>query len=215
MTFNQFLQKFVAKEERFFPLFIQQAELAVKASEYLRAMLDAEDQETREDLRKKIKQQEKSGDDILLEFNHQLTIRTLTPFDRDDMHELAQSMDDLLDRIDDSANVVATHAFESFGDNIKNMTDNIVRECGYLLEIMNKMPDMLTKADDIYQLCIKIKEIEHENDDHHDEYMNQLFKRGLDLIGIIKRKDMVHIIEKTTDFGKYCADKVRSIMTKQ
>ena len=80
---------------------------------------------------------------------------------------------------------------------------------------MNKMPDMLTKADDIYQLCIKIKEIEHENDDHHDEYMNQLFKRGLDLIGIIKRKDMVHIIEKTTDFGKYCADKVRSIMTKQ
>ena len=103
MSLNSFFQFFVPKEKKFFPLYIQQAEYIDKASKLLYQMIIKTDLQELEDLKKEIKACERAGDEVLHDFYTQLFSTVLTPFEREDVHELAEMMDTFLDRIDDSA----------------------------------------------------------------------------------------------------------------
>ena len=101
MSLNSFFQFFVPKETKFYPLYQQQAAYIDKAATLLRQMLMETDLDQLEALRKDIKVCETEGDQVLRDFYSQLFATVLTPFDRDDVHELAEMMDTFLDRIDD------------------------------------------------------------------------------------------------------------------
>ncbi len=213
MTLNSFFQFFVPKETKFYPLYQQQAAYIDKAATLLRQMLLETNLEQLEALRKDIKNCETEGDKVLRDFYSQLFATVLTPFDRDDVHELAEMMDTFLDRIDDSANIILTRRFLAVDEDLTTMADNIMFAAENLCNIIKDLPVMYDKRKEIGRLCQEIKTLENENDVLYGSYISKLFQQDHSLTEIIKRKDLVQVLENTTNSAKYISDKVRSIIS--
>ena len=214
MSLNSFFQFFVPKETKFYPLYQQQAAYIDKAATLLRQMLVETDLDQLEALRKHIKSCETEGDQVLRDFYSQLFATVLTPFDRDDVHELAEMMDTFLDRIDDSANIILTRRFLAVDEDLTTMADNIMFAAENLSTIITDMPKMLDNRKEINRLCQEIKTLENESDVLYGSYISKLFNNGYTLTEIIKRKDLVQVLENTTNSVKYISDKIRSIISK-
>ena len=216
MSLNSFFQFFVPKEKKFYPLYQKQASHIIKASQLLRKMITETDIQQLEALKKEIKACETDGDEVLRDFYAQLFSTVLTPFEREDVHELAEMMDTFLDRIDDSANIILTRRFTDIDKDLTTMTDNIMFAADSLSTIMNNLEftDNPGKRKEISRLCHEIKSIENENDELYGNYISKLFTQNYSLTEIIKRKDLVQVLENTTNSVKYISDKVRSIISK-
>lgn len=215
MSLNSFFQYFVPKEKKFYPLYIQQADYIEKASKLLRKMILETDLKRLESLKKEIKECETGGDEVLRDFYSQLFSTVLTPFDREDVHELAELMDNMLDRIDDSANIIFTRRFVATDEDLTTMTENIMFAAEALGNIMRDLEFMSTgKAKEINRLCQEIKTLEHDSDELYGNYINRLFNQNYSLTEIITRKDLVQVLENTANAAKYISDKVRSVVSK-
>ena len=215
MSLDSFFQFFVPKEKKFYPLYIQQAEDIEKASKLLRKMLVETDLSKLEALKKEVKAYETAGDEVLQTFYTQLNSTVLTPFEREDVHELAEMMDNFLDRIDDSANIILTRRFLDIDDDLTTMADNIMFAAECLTNITKNLEFMTTgKGKDIARLCNEIKVIEHDSDEIYGKFINKLFTQNYSLVEIIKRKDLVQVLENTTNSVKYISDKIRSMQAK-
>ena len=70
------------------------------------------------------------------------------------------------------------------------------------------------KGKDIARLCNEIKVIEHDSDEIYGKFINKIFTQNYGLVEIIKRKDLVQVLENTTNSAKYISDKIRSIHAK-
>ena len=216
MSFNSFFQFFVPKEKKFYPLYQKQAEYIDQAAKLLRKMITETDLEQLEALKKEIKACETSGDDVLRDFYSQLFATVLTPFEREDVHELAEMMDTFLDRIDDSANIILTRRFTDVDEDLTTMTDNIMFAAESLNNIIRDLEFIgnNSKNKEINRLCHEIKTMEHDNDELYGNYISKLFQQDYSLTEIIKRKDLVQVLENTTNSVKYISDKIRSIISK-
>ena len=214
MSLSSFFQFFVPKETKFFPLYQQHADYIVKAAQLLRKMLIETDLQQLEALKKEIKACETDGDTVLRDFYSQLFNTVLTPFEREDVHELAEMMDTFLDRIDDSANIILTRRFLAVDEDLTVMADNIYIAAESLNNIVADLPMMHDKRKEIARICQEIKSLENENDVLYGSYINKLFQQNYSLPEIIKRKDLVQVLENTTNSVKYISDKVRSIISK-
>ena len=214
MSLSSFFQFFVPKETKFFPLYQQHADYILKAAQLLRKMLIETDLQQLEALKKEIKACETDGDTVLRDFYSQLFNTVLTPFERDDVHELAEMMDTFLDRIDDSANIILTRRFLAVDEDLTVMADNIYIAAESLNNIVADLPMMHDKRKEIARICQEIKSLENENDVLYGSYINKLFQQNYSLPEIIKRKDLVQVLENTTNSVKYISDKVRSIISK-
>jgi hypothetical protein len=216
MSLNSFFQFFVPKERKFYPLYMKQAEYIEKASKLLRQMINETDLHQLEVLKKEIKACETEGDDVLRDFYSQLFATVLTPFEREDVHELAEMMDTFLDHIDDSANIILTRRFVDVDEDLSVMTDNIMFAAESLSNIIRDLEFMnnSAKSKEISRLCHEIKTLEHDNDELYGSYISKLFQQNYSLTEIIKRKDLVQVLENTTNSVKYISDKVRSIISK-
>ena len=214
MSLNSFFQFFVPKEKKFYPLYIQQADYIDKASKLLYRMINETNLQQLEELKKEIKACETGGDDVLHVFYTQLFNTVLTPFEREDVHELAEMMDTFLDRIDDSANIILTRRFLAVDEDLTTMADNIMFAAENLSTIIADMPNMLDNRKEINRLCQEIKTLENESDVLYGSYISKLFNNGYSLTEIIKRKDLVQVLENTTNSVKYISDKIRSIISK-
>ena len=216
MSLNSFFQFFVPKEKKFYPLYIQQADYIERASKLLYQMIRKTDMQQLEDLKKEIKACERAGDEVLQTFYSQLFNTVLTPFEREDVHELAEMMDTFLDRLDDSANIILTRRFTDVDDDLTTMTENIMFAAECLSGIIRDLEfiDNKGKNKEINRLCQEIKTIEHDNDELYGSYIHKLFSQDFSLTEIIKRKDLVQVLENTTNSAKYISDKIRSIISK-
>ena len=216
MSLNSFFQFFVPKEKKFYPLYIQQADYIERASKLLYQMIRKTDMQQLEDLKKEIKACERAGDEVLQTFYSQLFNTVLTPFEREDVHELAEMMDTFLDRLDDSANIILTRRFTDVDDDLTTMTENIMFAAECLSSIIRDLEfiDNKSKNKEINRLCQEIKTIEHDNDELYGSYIHKLFSQDFSLTEIIKRKDLVQVLENTTNSAKYISDKIRSIISK-
>ena len=214
MSLSSFFQFFVPKETKFYPLYQKQAEYISKAAQLLRQMLIETDLERLENLKKDIKACETEGDEVLHDFYSQLFATVLTPFDRDDVHELAEMMDTFLDRIDDSANILLTRRFLAVDEDLTTMAENIMFAAENLNSIIRDLPQLYDKRKEIARLCHEIKTLEHDNDELYGNYISKLFQQNYSLTEIIKRRDSVQVLENTTNSVKYISDKIRSIISK-
>lgn len=216
MSLNSLLQIFVPKEKKFYPLYIQQADYIEKASKLLRQMISETDIEQLENIKKEIKTCERDGDEVLQVFYTQLFNTVLTPFEREDVHELAEMMDTFLDHIDDSANIILTRRFIDNDPVLITMTENIMFAAENLSTIIRDLEVISNSGStrEISRLCNEIKTLEHDNDELYGSYISKLFCQNYSLTEIIKRKDLVQVLEDTTNSAKYISDEIRSIISK-
>ena len=215
MKLNSFLQFFVTKETKFFPIYIKQSELLVHATKTLLEMVKINDYEERKLLGRQIKKDESDGDELFRNLYKTLNITFITPFDREDVNELAANMDDSLDIIDDCSKNILMYRPKHIDSQILE-TAKYLHECAnILLEIIKKLEFISLYNNEIIDNCDKIKHIEHIIDSIYFDYISNLFNNDTDYIELVKNKNIAETFENASDVIKNVADTIRTIVIKK
>lgn len=214
MDIDRILQLFVVKEKRFFPMFIQSAENIVKASGLLLEQAKSEDPDERRMLAHRIKECETAGDQITDRIVDELLDAYVTPFDRDDIHELAEHMDTFLDSIRDSSKKIAIYQPKEPSRKLIEISEYIVKAAGILLTITGKFDNAKKETKELDSLCDEIKDIEHTVDDIYESYMSNLFEKEANAIELVKKKNIAQALEDATDSAKSVSNTIRGIIVK-
>ena len=214
MKLDNFLQLFVVKEKRFFPLFIESAENIKKASDLLLEQAKSNDPDDRRMLARRIKECETTGDRITDRIIDVLMDAYVTPFDRDDIHELAEIMDTFLDTIRDSSKKIAIYQPKEPSKKLVEIAEYIKRDAEILVQITGKFDSMRKQTKEIDVLCDSIKDIEHTVDDIYESYMSNLLEFEKDAIEVIRKKNIAQALEDVSDVAKTVSSVIRSIAVK-
>ena len=214
MKLDDILQIFVVKDKKFHPLFVQSAENIKKAAEHLVALTKEEDFDHRDSLSKRIKEYENTEDEVTNSIIEELLNSYVTPFDRDDVHDLALALDTVMDLIRDSAKKIAIYQPNGVEPKLIEMAELLVKAGDKFVEMTGLFDNMRKNAAAIDVLCNDVREIEHDADDVYASFMSHLFKEEKDTVELIKKKNIIQALEDTCDSAKVVSDLVRSILVK-
>ena len=213
MKLDDILQIFVVKEKKFFPLFVQSAENIKKGAEHLVKLTLEEDFDHRDSLSRRIQEYENEEDEVTTKIMNELLDSYVTPFDRDDVHDLALALDTVMDNIRDSAKKIAIYQPKP-SKKLTEIADYISKAANLVVEATKHFDSVRKDAKTIDKICDEIKEIEHTVDDIYESYMSNLFEYEKDPIELVKKKNIAQALEDTSDVAKVVSSKIRSIVVK-
>ena len=200
--------RLIPRDEKFFELFIKDGETILEASRKLEEMVGAYD---RLDERvAEIQALEKRGDQIDEEIALRLERSFITPFDREDIHELTVHLDDILDGIQATAETFVIYGITRPGDEVRQMVGILAGQAVQLLEALNK----LEKGKDLNSHLAIVHDLEHQADGLSRAAIGHLFKGGLDPLEVIKLRDLYRSLEETIDAAEDAAEVIERILAK-
>jgi len=192
--------RLLPRNVKFFGLFIEDGENLERAADRLREMVDRFD---RLDERvTEIQALEKRGDEIDAEINRRLEDAFITPFDREDIHELTVLLDDVLDGIQAIAETLVIY-------DVARPTDEARRLAAIIAEQAVELVSALRGLDGLKGLEPHLKavhDLEHEADGLSRSAVARLFRDGGDPLEVIKWRDLYNALEETIDAAEDAAE---------
>ena len=200
--------RLIPRDESFYPLFDQQAQIAADTAVVLRELIaslpvDAVKTQTVVDA-------EKQADGVLRQVRDRLETSIVTPFDPEDIQSLANSLDDVLDEMRAAADSALQH---NIGASLAGV-DELLR---ILVDITAKnvvLVKGLRNFKDLKPLIDEIERLESEADGTFRTVMAELFSGRHDALDILRWKDVVEAIESAIDAVEDASDEVQSIAVK-
>jgi len=205
--------RFMPQEGKFFELFNTHAEQIVLGSEALLdllSILDESDEKAAQQC-ELIDVIENRADGITHETMRQLHKSFITPLDREEIHQLITSLDDILDLIQDVAHTVTLY-------NVKNMTVEAVslsKICVSCCERVRSAVALLPSMDNgasILKICHEIDQLESAADREMRGAMSRLFRDEPDVRELIKFKAIYELLETVTDRCEDVANIIEGIV---
>lgn len=213
MSLNSIFQYFVPKDKKFFPLFEQAGENLIVMAQALKESVYITDLTKRAELNKKIEDLEHKGDDITHQIHLELGKNFITPFDREDIHSLASSLDDVADFIQGASNRMELYKVEKPNQAMKEIADLILEATEHVAKALNELRD-LKNIRNITDSCVRINSVENKADYIFDRALNELFEYEKDAITLIKTKEVLAAMEDATDKCEDVANVLESILVK-
>jgi predicted phosphate transport protein (TIGR00153 family) len=186
-------KKFFPKQEKFYEL-LTELSLNIQESGILLNKMLVEREHLSENS-SSIHILENKCDDLTHKIIHELNETFITPIDREDIHELTNSLDNIIDAIDAIATRVHLYKIKypiPFGPQLS----------GILLSQVNLLADAvknLKDHDNIFDELIQIRNLETEGDSVFRDSISDLFENEKDVIEIIKKKEILENIERAVD----------------
>ncbi len=201
------------KEGKYFDYFNAHAELIALGGAALAKLIDALIQGSKEAqaLADEIDRLESEADAITHNLVAQLHTSFITPFDRDEIHQLINGMDNILDMTQDVAEAMSLYDIHRVPAEAKDMADLTERSCKHVCEVVKLLHNM-DNAPAILKLCHEIIELESEVDRQLRVAMSRTFREEPDVREVIKLKAIYQLIESVTDRCKEVASTVESIV---
>jgi uncharacterized protein len=189
--------RLMPKETRFFELFTQHAEQSVLAARELVAMMADYDNE--KDARSAaIHGIEHAADRIARETVRLLHTTFITPLDRDVMHRLISTMDDVTDLIQDTTETLSLYDVRAITDDIKRLADISLKCCERMKVVVELLGDA-TAVEALLKTCEEIDKLESDADRVMRSAVSRLFREEQDVREIIKLKAIYQLLESVTD----------------
>ncbi len=201
--------RLLPREEEFFDLFVEVANRNVEAARYLRELFDAAP-ERRNPHVEAIKRLEHEADQVTHEVVNRLDRTFITPLDREDIHQLASDLDDVMDAIDGTARRAQIFRLGVAPAGVKQLTQVVERMTKVLAEGVGR----LKQGDDVMRFCVEAKKLEEEGDALYHDALGQLFERERDALEVIKWKEIYDNLEQTLDEAEDVANVLESITLK-
>src|SRR6266576_1278938 len=201
--------RLLPREEEFFDLFVEVATRNTVAAEHLRGLFDGPP-ERRVAHVEAIKRLEHEADQVTHEVVNRLDRTFITPLDREDIHQLASDLDDVMDAMDGTARRAQIFRLGIAPPGVLRLVDVLERMMGVLAEAVGR----LKKGDDVIKYCVEAKQLEEEGDSIYHEALGQLFEKERDAIELIKWKEIYDNLEGTLDQAEDVANVVESITIK-
>ncbi len=200
--------RLIPRDEKFFDLFVADGENLLAAARALEAMVASYD---RLDERiAEIQALEKKGDSIDTEVMVRLERSFITPFDREDIHELVSFLDDIVDGIQGAAEEFQIYGIDKPTDECRGMVGILVGQAVQLLEALRK----LEKGKDIAPHLAMVHELEHQADALSRAAIGRLFRGGFEPLDVIKLRDLYSTLEETIDAAEDAAEVIERILSK-
>ena len=200
--------RLIPRETRFFDDFVAMAEQIRLGAAMLEEML-APDKPIW-DKADQIKEVEHKCDFLTHEIIQRLHRTFVTPLDREDIHTLARSLDDVMDAIDASAAVVRLYSIERVRPDARELT-RLVRDSAEQVVCAIRA---LEKRKGVAECAVEINRLENEADRAHQAAVSALFKDEKDAIVIIKWKEILDFLEQATDRCEDVANVLEGVVVK-
>jgi hypothetical protein len=213
MAKSGFLSKLVPQDKHFFPMFENLSGLVLKAAEVLQEVLEHDDPVKHKDLLKQIKEYETKCDEITQKVFDELDKSFITPFDRENMNQLTSSLDSVVDSINGVSQRIRYYRPTNIPSEFKNFGKLILNGCTYINNAIVELKN-LKKPEKILKACRKMSEIETSADDIYHSTISDIFKKEKDAIELIKQKEILETMERTTDRIENVSDILKTIVLK-
>lgn len=212
--FNTLVRYFTPKGKvLFFPLLDRATENVVVMAELLKNALDDTQNINTKDLYNRIDRLENIGDDVTHEINIELGKNFITPFDREDIHSLTSSIDNVADYIHESVNRMFLYDLKEFTLPMQVLADLILQASREMNLLIDELKD-ITKIETIERYCKSIYNIETKSDQVYNKAVADLFENEKDPIQMIKYQEIMLGLETAIDMCKDVVKSVESIMIK-
>jgi hypothetical protein len=200
--------RLIPKDEKFYDDFEALAAEICKGARMLEAML-APDQPIY-DKAEEIKEIEHKCDFLTHEIYQRLNRTFVTPLDREDIHALARSLDDVMDAIDASATAFKLYRIEKVRASARDLARMISESTDQVLHALRA----LEKRQGVLACSIEINRLENEADRAHQDALKQLFDEEKDPITVIKWKEALDFLEAATDRCEDVANVLETVVVK-
>ncbi len=213
MPLNSILKFFLPKDKVFFQLFESVAESVTAMAVKLKSVVNEKDFEKRALLIKEIEDLEHVNDDHTHRIFTELGRNFITPFDREDIHYLATSLDDICDYIYASAKKINFYKVNPDDAGFHKMADLILNSCTEVQKAVAELRDMKNLRR-ITDAMVVINSIENQADDIFDMSIEKLFENETDAKEVIKKREIYQVMEIVTDKCEDAANVIESIIIK-
>jgi uncharacterized protein len=214
MKLDHVLKKLLPHDEHFYALLEESAQNLVKASAELKKLPLCKTQTQRIEAAKKIKDIEHDGDSITHKIFSELNSTFVTPLDREDIHELASALDDVLDHMDGCAHRFVMYKTTRVPKAIPQLIDVLILSIQELKNGVHLLRN-LNKIELLQDTFKKVNEYENQADEIFDQAVADLFDKEKDAIQIIKLKEVLVGLETATDKCEDAANVLEGILIKQ
>ena len=200
--------RLLPKDVRFFDLFVADGENLQTAATKLRDMLERFD-----DLDARIAEiqmLEKRGDDIDREINQRLEDAFITPFDREDIHDLTIQLDDVVDGIQSVAETIVIYDVERPTDEAKQLAAILAEQADSLVSALRKLDGLKDLDADL----TNVHDLEHQADTLSRAAVARLFRDRMDPLEVIKWRDLYRELENAIDAAEDAAEAIERMFHK-
>jgi predicted phosphate transport protein (TIGR00153 family) len=202
------LTKILPHEKTFFAMFNKQAENVNAGVGALVEML--ENFENPSMGADKVESYEHIGDTITHGIMTRLNQTFITPFDREDIHELASAIDDVLDLVDAVATRLVMYRVKQIRPGVADLAKSVHEATAQIVAAVR----VLEKEDHILDHCIEINRLENQADRQCRDLIAALFDTEKDPIQIIKWKEIIETLEFAADKCEDVANVIEGVTLK-
>lgn len=211
---SSFARMFTPKDRVFYGLFEEVTTTLKEMSAMLHKALQEENIAARDAQLRALEEWEHKNDHTTHKIFIELGQNFITPFDREDIHALAHSLDDIADYMWSVGKRIFTYHLDTVDKTMIRMSEVIIKCTHALHEAVHELRNM-KKIKTITDCCVAINSYENEADILLDEAISALFSdHAISAIELIKRKDLYEELELVTDKCEDAADVIESIIIK-
>ncbi|MFI5115357.1 MAG: DUF47 domain-containing protein [Terriglobales bacterium] len=202
--------RLIPRDTKFFDMFLEIATNVVDGAQALSDLLHAYDYEQMPAAVHKIKEIESHGDEMTHRILIKLNQTFITPFDREDIHLLASSLDDVLDFVYSASDRLYTYKIKEPSASAKVLAAIILKQA----QELKKAVGLLSKDGHLLEHCVEVNRLENEADQVSREAIGRLFEGGYDPITLIKLKELLEILEEASDKAEDVANVLETVVLK-
>jgi uncharacterized protein len=196
-------------------MFNQHADRIVEAARaFSHLVANYSDVHLREQYNRDVDNAERAADRITRDVNKALHKTFITPIDREQIHSLINTMDDVADLIQDSAETMALYDVRHMTDEIKRLTDLSVKCCERVKDAVYMLEQIADPkvAEAALKTCEEIDWLESDADRVMRSAMSKLFREEPDVREVIKLKAIYELLETITDKCEDVANLIEGVV---
>lgn len=199
MGLGTFIRSLLPREERFQELFAQDTQNLVRAGEIFVTIASSRDLEERRLEQVGLKTVEHKGDELTLRIFEALNSTFITPFDREDIRQIAVDIDDVLDFLESIAQFLVLFEIQETPENLARFAEILLELC-HQIDAMTGLIWNLANSPEIQQRMVRVSELENQADALYLSSLGELFAdNGRDAIEIMKWKEIYQGLEDACD----------------
>ncbi|HXG38391.1 MAG TPA: DUF47 family protein [Bacteroidota bacterium] len=214
MKADGFIKALLPKDDKFFGHFERASENLITAARIFKDLMsNSMSKEERAQKIRKIEELEHKGDEVTHQIYNDLGTTFVTPLDREDIHQIASKLDDVLDYIHGAATRIVLYRVETISPEQERLACMIYDAVEELHKAIARLRD-LRSVEAIRESLVKVNSIENEADDLFERAIANLFETCKDPILLIKTKELLVSLETATDKCEDVANAIESIIVK-
>ena len=211
---NSFFNRFVPKQPKFFSLLEDLANILKEAADTLAESMEHVTPQERETYYKKIKEVERRGDQVAHQVLDELETTFITPLDREDINALASGIDDVIDSVNSCAKRINIYNPHGLGEAAKALCRFIQQEADCICKAVNELETFRKNPAKLRGCCVALHDLENQADDVYELFIKRLFEEEKDAVEIVKIKEVMQELERTTDAAEHVGKILKNLIVK-